>query len=58
MFPGNAYAVVNAGSSQLRLKINFAPSSRDIYELVNRLFQLQTEAANGATPGAIRFPPR
>lgn len=58
LFPGNAYAVVNAGPSQLRLKINSASSSRDIYELVNRLFQLQTEAANGAAPGAVRFPPR
>lgn len=58
MFPGNAYAVVNSGSSQIRLEITSEPASRDIYEFSNHLFQLQDEVANGRSPSAIRFPPR
>ncbi len=58
VFPGNAYAVVNSGSSQLRLDLTSEGASRDIYDLSNRVFELQEQGVNGRTPGAIRFPPR
>ena len=56
--PGNAYAVFSTGSSQLRFGIGSSLPSKDIYDFVNRLFQLQSEDASQRAPGAIRFPPR